>query len=383
MLMEPKGRAGKSSTKFLYDQICDGVVRDIKSGLYPAGSRLPSLDTLAESYKASRLTVLRAINKLKLRGLLYSVPAQGIYVSEPTVADDSVAKGHMIIALCSKIIDQFHIGPYHADMINGIQEALIPRHGHLTMLPLDQRTTDIHLRKRADAAIVIGDYDEKRIHSLLESGIPTLLVDNSLPDCPVDAITVDNRTAAALVTKHLLELGHQSFAVITGTGDGPSQDRLRSVRDTLSAGGVNPDQHLVVGAGNYTREGGYEAIREILSRKAHFTALICFNDETAAGALQYIHAETSLKVPDDLSVTGFDNINIAESTHPPLTTIHIDRRHIGRLAVEILADRLEQRDAAPVRILVQTRLVKRDSTGRPPPTTERAISTLTAHSASH
>lgn len=364
--MESKGRSGKPSTKFLYDQICDGVVRDINSGIYPVGSRLPSLDTLAGNYKASRLTVLRALNKLKLRGILYSVPAQGIYVSEPASAEDTVEKGHMIVALCSKIIDQFHIGPYHADMINGIQEALIPRHGHLTMLPLDQRTTDIHLRKRADAAIVIGDYDEKRIRSLLESGIPTLLVDNSLTDYPVDAISVDNRTAAALVTKHLLDLGHQSYAVITGTGDGPSQDRLNSVRETLAARGVNPDQKLVVGSGNYTREGGYEAMRDLLARKARFTALICFNDETAAGALQYIHAETKLRVPDDLSVTGFDNINVSESTHPPLTTVHIDRRHIGRLAVEILADRLEQRDAAPVRILVQTRLVKRDSTGPAP-----------------
>lgn len=362
MPMARKRRVTKYANKFLYDQICEGVVRDIKSGKFPIGSRLPSLGELAENYKASRLTVLRALNKLKIRGVLYSVPAQGTYVLDAANGSEE-ARGGIVIALCSRIVDRFNIGAYHSDIIRGIQEALIPRHGSLTLLPLSQKTTSTDMQNRADAAIVIGDYDQKRIRALLESGMPTILVDSAPSEHPVDTITVDNRAGGAMLIRHLHSQGHRQFAAITGLNDAPCRDRLLGIREQIAENGGDPDKQLVLIEGNYTREGGFAAMSRILKQKPAFTALICFNDDTAAGALQYLYANTDLQVPRDISIAGFDNINIAEATHPSLTTVHIDRRHMGRLSVEILADRLEQRDASPVHVSVQTRLVVRESTG--------------------
>jgi LacI family transcriptional regulator len=89
------------------------------------------------------------------------------------------------------------------------------------------------------------------------------------------------------------------------------------------------------------------------------------NDEMAAGALQAIYTQSDLKVPQHLSVTGFDDVQLSAATHPPLTSVHVDIRHMGKIAVQRLMDRVEDPEINPSSTLISTQLVVRQSTGKP------------------
>ena len=96
------------------------------------------------------------------------------------------------------------------------------------------------------------------------------------------------------------------------------------------------------------------------------TAFCCMNDEMAAGVLQGIYSSTDLKVPSDISVTGFDDVQLSAITHPPLTSIHVDMRHMGRIAVQRLIDRMSDPSSSPSSTLISTQLIERESTSIPP-----------------
>lgn len=364
-------RAG-NTPEYRYREIAADLRAAIRAGRHKPGTRLPSLDQLARQYDVNRLTVLRALNSLKQAGFVYAVPAQGTYVCETIPAADAAARprASLRIALVSQVLLRGRIGAYHADIINGIQEALAPVRGHLSLVPLLQvdRARDVlrlAFQDRPDGVIYLGPFGEDVLRHLVENGPPSVLADYQLPRSPADSIVVDNRGGGARIMDHLLDLGHRRFAVITGPEDQPaSPERLAGLRAAAQARGL-PPAGLALVPGSFTRESGMEAMRRILRKHPRATAVVCMNDEMAAGALQAIHAESDLRVPGDFSVTGFDNLEIAGATHPPMTTVHIDRHNLGRLAAQRLLERLGRGAGAAVTISLQTELVVRASTGAP------------------
>lgn len=366
-------RKTRPAGDFLYREIAGHIRGDIRGGRYRPGTRLPSLDQLALEHKANRLTVLRALNSLKLSGFVYSVPAQGIYVSDaiPDTDEPVRPKSGFKIGLVSQVMMHGRIGAYHADIISGIQEALVPVRGNLSLVPLlnVERERDmmrLAFQERTDAMIYLGPFQESTLIHMLENGPPSVLADNRLTRFPADSIVVDNRGGGFQVMEYLIGLGHRQFAVITGPDDQPAgPERLAGMREAAQAHKL-PASGMILVPGDFSRESGMEAMRRILKTHRSVTAVVCMNDDMAAGALQVIHAESSLRVPGDLSVTGFDNLNIAHATHPPLTTLHIDRHNVGRMAVQRLLERMERPDAPPVSISIQTQLMVRASTGKPP-----------------
>lgn len=367
-----KGRA-RPTAEFRYREIAGRIRDGIRGGRYRPSSRLPSLDQLAREHGANRLTVLRALNSLKQSGFVYSIPAQGIYVSDVIPDADEPAKTRegFTVGLASQVMMHGRIGAYHADIISGIQEALAPVRGNLSLVPLlhvkrERDMLRLAFEQRADAMIYLGPFQENALIHMIEHGPRAVLADYRLARCPADSIVVDNRGGGFQVMDYLLRLGHRRFAVITGPDDQPAgQERLDGLRDAARSHGLPPSGMALV-PGDFTRESGATGMRRILKQHRGVTAVVCMNDDMATGALQVIHAESDLRVPGNLSVTGFDDLDIAQATHPPLTTVRIDRINIGRLAAQRLLERRERPDGPPVSISIQTELVARASTGRPP-----------------
>lgn len=366
-------RRSRATSEFLYREIAAQIRSAIRAGRHRPGSRLPSLDQLAKEYGANRLTVLRALNSLKQSGFVYSIPAQGIYVCDTVPTSDQPARARtgLKVGLISQVMMHGRIGAYHADIISGIQEALVPVRGHLALVPLlnvhrERDVMRLAFQERTDAMIYLGPFQENTLIHMIENGPPCVLADYRLTRYPSDSIVVDNRGGGFQVLDYLIRLGHRQIAVITGPEDQPAgEERLAGLRDAVQNHRL-PASSLTLVPGDFTRESGMEGMRTILKNRRGVTAVVCMNDDMGAGALQVIHAESSLRVPDDLSVTGFDNLNIAYATHPPLTTIHIDRHNIGRMAVQRLRERIDRPDAPPVSISIQTQLMERASTGKPP-----------------
>jgi DNA-binding LacI/PurR family transcriptional regulator len=187
----------------------------------------------------------------------------------------------------------------------------------------------------------------------------------------IDSIGVDNVQATRLITKHLLALGHRRIGFISGPIDPVSRiDRLQGYRLSLQEASIDPDEQLVWGEGtdNFGETSAVELGRQgahyLLSRSVRPTAIIAINDMHAFGV--YAGArDLGLNVPDDISITGIDNITLANVVEPPLTTVQQPIGDVTRLAVEHLVSRLEGTSPeAPVNLMLPPKLIVRASTAR-------------------
>jgi DNA-binding LacI/PurR family transcriptional regulator len=201
---------------------------------------------------------------------------------------------------------------------------------------------------------------------LLAVDFPLVLLGERIFDGPVDHVTMENVDAARAATDHLLDLGRRRIAAVgahEGEVIGSAGLRLRGYRAALEARGLAYDEALVVDAGPWHRINGAEAMRALLERGVEFDAVFALNDELALGALRVMQ-EHSIRVPDDVAIIGFDDVDEGKYSLPSLSTVDPGRREIARLAVEVLLDRVEKGPEEPRRELRSGfRIVERESTG--------------------
>lgn len=221
------------------------------------------------------------------------------------------------------------------------------------------------LGRGVDGLALIGEARDAQIYEMLErSQVPFVLMWAWRPDSPWPCIGFDNHLAARNIAERILELGHRRIAMIAGvTADNDrAAARVSGVREALEAAGLTLTQDTLIEA-PYSLEAGAEAARTLLQANPRPTAILCGNDVLAAGALTAIR-EVGLSVPDDVSLTGFDNIDLARVLDPPLTTVHVPHARMGRGAAEQLLAMCEGRPIQPSDVL-QTDLIERGSLAKP------------------
>jgi LacI family transcriptional regulator len=181
-----------------------------------------------------------------------------------------------------------------------------------------------------------------------------------------DAVALSYSAGAREVTEHLLQLGHRRIGIIHGVArPALGADRLLGYRRALRGAGLPRDEALVVHCGPTLAEG-LQAALQLLDRVPRPTAILGVNDLMAVAALRAA-AERRLSVPRDLSVAGFDDIDLAAYLVPPLTTVRIESEEVGRQAAQLLFRRLKEPALPPQRVDIHARLVVRGSTGPAPP----------------
>jgi DNA-binding LacI/PurR family transcriptional regulator len=196
--------------------------------------------------------------------------------------------------------------------------------------------------------------------------VPVVLLGERHPHGLADRVAVDNVLAADEATTHLLRAGRRRIAAIgpqPRLDNGTARQRLEGHRQALLRAGLAPDPTLEAPVGSLHREDGARALAALLDAGARPDAVFAFTDELALGALHTAH-ERGLRVPDDLAVVGFDGIEDARYSHPPLTSIVPDKRQIAERALQCLADRVYSPAAAvpPQDVVVPHRLEVRGST---------------------
>jgi LacI family repressor for deo operon, udp, cdd, tsx, nupC, and nupG len=174
-------------------------------------------------------------------------------------------------------------------------------------------------------------------------------------------VYVDNVAAAANATRHLLQLGHVDIAFINGPTTSPiCLDRERGYQNALRSAHIKRNTNLTV-VGDFSVESGIRGAAKLLAGTSRFTAVFCSNDEMAIGAICALKSE-GLRVPEDVSVVGFDDIRFARYSDPPLTTIAQPMRDIGREAMTMMIDRLSNPHGAARKCVLPTQLIVRGST---------------------
>jgi LacI family transcriptional regulator len=216
------------------------------------------------------------------------------------------------------------------------------------------------------AIIVLPPEPSEQLVDLRARRFPFVVVDPRVP-MPRDiaAVSAAHFAGSRSITRHLVDLGHRRVGVIAGPHNWLASDaRLAGHASVLANVGVLPDPELVR-SGEPTAQFGYHAAGELLDLPQPPTALIGFNDKVAVGALAAA-AQRGLRVPEELSVVGFDDIDLAQATRPLLTTVRQPLQEMGRLAVSLLIRLMERQRLDALHVELATELVIRDSTGPAP-----------------
>jgi LacI family transcriptional regulator len=326
-----------------------------------------TLDELAEMAGVSRATVSRVINHGPVaedtrRRVVDVIEATGF---RPNAAARQLASGRSgVVGVVLHVQPrELFQDPYFSLLLQGLSDALSTQ-AVAMMLWLANRSKEETLGQirsigLLDGVIVTADHlDDPLVDGLLVSDLPTVLIGHRRADRTASYVDVDNIHAADLITSHLAALGRRRIGHITGRrGTVAAEDRLAGYRRALERAGL-PSEGLVVD-GDFTRPSGVAGVAALMERG--IDALFCGNDATAAGALEAIGV-AGRRVPDDIAVAGFDDLEFAARLDPPLTTIRQGVQQQGLEAANTLFDLLRDPNREPRRVLLPTELVIRQST---------------------
>ena len=268
-------------------------------------------------------------------------------------------------------------GPSFAHAAKGVEEEASAR-GWLTLVGTtgsdperEMAMLDLMRQQGASAVVLIGgapdlaEYQQRmaRYAKALKTAGSRLVLCGRPPLPPeIPAITVeyDNEGGAFAMTSHLLSAGHSRILILPGlSGYTTTEVRMAGYRRALAAYGVQEDPRLVV-HGSYEYAAGEHGLREALSRGVEFTAVFAASDMVAAGALETLRA-AGLRVPQDVSLAGYDDIPLARDLTPKLTTVHVPYEEIGRKAAQLALDRVDDVSGMRNHVVMGTHVVVRQS----------------------
>ncbi len=222
------------------------------------------------------------------------------------------------------------------------------------------------LARGADALLLIGFQRDPGVYRFLASrNIPTLVAWAHRDGMPLPSVGFNNRTSMHVLARHVFDLGHKRAAIISAprVDNDRADDRVLGVLDVANERGMATDSIAIVET-PYSIENGARAMQRLIEREPRPTVVFCGNDVLAVGALQAAR-KAGLRVPEDISITGFDDIELAAIVEPALTTVHVPHRQMGSQAAQKLVALLRNEDVETSAAL-DTFIAHRASLGPPP-----------------
>jgi DNA-binding LacI/PurR family transcriptional regulator len=294
--------------------------------------------------------VLEAMNKLKY---------------QPNLLARSLATGktHTIGLVISDIRN-----PFYPELVQGVEELALKNDYNVFLCNTDYdiekglRSIGALIKRKIDGLIVASSQvDSIVINQLIDTDVNFVLVDWGKRNVGVDSLYFDYRVGIVEAVSYLVSLKHRSIYFISGLKTlQTAKIRTSNFIDTIEKQKSTGLSYKIF-EGDHKIEGGCRAVRKILKEKILPTAIICSNDLTAIGAMKTFK-DSGIKVPDDISVIGLDNIALTEIVSPTLTTIELERYRIGRTAMELLLNRIKDKDLLKQTCIFKTKLVIREST---------------------
>jgi LacI family transcriptional regulator len=330
------------------------------------------IDQLAQEFDVSIATVSRALNdkpgvSKDLRDRIVARARELDYTPNFTARSLASSRtfniGYFVREKPNLMLQQ---DPFYYEIQHGIEAITARSEYHLSVATL----TDSHIRKpsefrpvserRIDAMILAGpDIPTDFVMAMLKTSLPVVIVDNRLANTAVNSINCDDEGGAYRAAQHLIQLGHRHIGLLAGPmAWASSARRLRGYAQATDDAGLALH---VVHEDETSLESGARALRRLYDLHPEITAIGAVNDAMALGAMRAA-AQLGLRVPDDLSVIGFDNIAWGAMTHPTLTTMNIPKVQMGKEAAMRLLAVLEDAELMPSEIVVPVQLVEREST---------------------
>ena len=259
--------------------------------------------------------------------------------------------------------------PFFPELVKGFDD-LATQHGQEVLIAntdYDARRTETCVlrmlgRKVDGVAIMTSEMDDRLIDCLKSKNIPMVFLDTGTPSPGISNISIDYGAGIDQAIRHLISLGHRKIGFISGPMHlASARARYNAFLESLKRLDIRPNSHLIA-EGNHHIDGGGMAMERLLQQPQRPTAVLTSNDLTAIGAIGALQ-EHGLDIPSDLSVIGFDDIEMSAFTNPPLTTIRLSRTEIAARAFHALYASLQNKSAIGAEYTLHPELIVRKSTG--------------------
>lgn len=353
-----------------YCRIKEIIRQQIVSGELPAGARIASERELCDTYGISRITAIRTLSDLASEGFIFRQQGRGTFVADQTPEDNKTFSigaglydpGYLMLPFFSSII----AGMTEVAGSEGYRVQLIVTNGHIQG---DEKSlySRVLEQKEVDGLVVI-DYvvSDSDLIDLKAHGIPIVLLERTVIGHDFCSICLDNRGGAFQLVEHLSELGHRDigFVATSGLAHPPTRERYEGLRSALEVRRLEFHPEWIIVA---REEELQPELARLTSLKHRPTSLVCMDDAVALKAIYALHG-LGFKVPQDMSVTGFDSFPQSEHTVPSLTTVDTHLMDLGREAARMLIVQMRGEELVSRRQTVgPATLVIRDSVAPPKP----------------
>ncbi|WNL44606.1 LacI family DNA-binding transcriptional regulator [Dyella sp. BiH032] len=333
----------------------------------PQQNRVRTVKEIAAAANVSVATVSRALQRPEIvnettRQRIHDVVKRLGYTPNALARNLRTARTRLIVALLPDIAN-----PFFSEVIRGIEQ-VAHENGYSVLLGetqgslvREQAYADMVAARQADGIITMSP----RVPAIpIQGRLPVVNACEYVKDGQVSSVYIDNVAAAGVAVDYLVMLGHRDIAFVAGPPSSPiSVDREQGYRLALQRAKL-PAQAALVVAGDFSIESGERAVELLIAQGKPFTAVFCSNDEMAIGAMRALISH-GLRVPEDVSVVGFDDIRFARYTSPPLTTVAQPKNALGREAMSMMLELLGDAAVPPRKRVLSADLVVRGSTAPP------------------
>lgn len=222
------------------------------------------------------------------------------------------------------------------------------------------------LERNVDGVILAGKVPTKLIDIIQKANLPLILIDYSTPTHKTSKVLIDNHQGTSLAVEHLIQNGHSKIAFIGGEISHPSIcERLRGYEETMHKSNLSTSNLIFCNEPNTDVNNGYEATCSLFKKGSPFTAIVASNDTVATGAMRCLR-EKNINIPQDVSIIGFDDIEVCLQVEPRLSTIKVFKEELGAIAVRRAIEGIENKTLLLDQTLIPAELIIRESTGRAP-----------------
>ena len=319
--------------------------------------KLPGERVLAKELGYSYMTIRKAVENLVNEGVLYKIPAKGTFVTDDK--QQKTKTGTIGFFLDHRITVGLS-SPYYSMIINALEKETSRSGYSLTYFSDNDPANLRKVFKKLDGVIASCFPRIEPLIQEIKEQVPILAIDNSAADKSIPSVVIDNYSALIEIVDHLCALGHERIGFMTGLEDSDvHKNRYAGYQGGLNKNGIDTDPELVF-RGSYTFGSGVSGVDYFLSLEQRPTAIVCANDSMALGTMKRLYQE-NIKVPDELSVVGFDDIDIASQIVPPLTTIKVPIDEIAKRAFGMLKIIIEGKELDNRHVALEAKLVIRET----------------------
>ncbi len=368
----------KNSSISVQKQLSLALIEEVISNNHQPNTKFYTEREIAEKFNTTIITVKLAIKDLIKKEFLYQLPRSGTFIKNNNITykheENSLNKHHII---CVSFLSRGTAwgDPFHSLITESLEYELEKQGYILEFFNLGNYNKKKYIslfmkiaQNQVGGVLLMGNFhDESITDKIIETGIPAVLINkDEINNKNICNIVIDNINGAFKAVEYLIEMGHKKIAFIgCGLANKPSSLRFEGYKKALQFYNIKIDENLIINNSSQMNSGAGCKNMKILLKKNNKlpTAIFAVTDMMAIGCIPVLK-DKGLEIPKDISIIGFNDIEMASHIHPGLTTMHIDRKKMGKTAAKMMINIFQDKKVNGKQVIIDPVLIERESVKR-------------------